>query len=337
MAQNSNAGQGIAPTSADGAPQVITIDQAVQQHSTMLNEMQAHMQNQQAVIARLSNQQASGTIRPPKPDTFDGRHCETFIYSLEKLFAYHGENSSERMVSLAVTFLRGSALRWYRCAERQDTKGQLRTWPSFTAALKTFFMAANTETVVRNKLANLRQMTSVAKYNDLFNALIIEVHDMDSKSKRDLYIRGLKSQVQLHVTLKEPLDIETAQRVALDVDGILMETGFARAEPRDNNRNKNNSHNKNGNRISRSFNSSSNSQSVPMDLGQMEHEYNQEEHEHDDDSTVASAQSNYKGNRKMNAEEQKRLMREGRCFGCGETGHLLRDCPNRNRQHSKND
>jgi len=336
MAQHQHSGQGNeAPSAQASAPQV-TVEQVVQLHASHINELRAEILNQQAVIARMSQQQSSGAIRPPKPDTFDGRQCETFIYSLEKLFAYHGEQDSERKVALAVTFLRGSALRWYRCAERQDTNGGLRNWNNFTHEMKLFFLASNTETVIRNKLANLKQLGSVNKYNDLYNALIIEIVGMDATTKRDMYIRGLKSTIQLHVALKDPKSLEEAQRLALDIDGILSETGFSQAK-RDGNGNINNNNMKNGNkknsnrynnRFNNRYNQSS-AQSVPMDLSQAQNEYNQDEYDDEDEATVSSAQSNYKGNRKMSTEQQRQLMREGRCFGCGETGHLVKDCPQR--------
>jgi hypothetical protein len=307
----------------------------------MMQQMVQELNRQAETIASLQQKaQTTHAIRPPKPDTFEGRHCDTFIYSLEKLFAYYNENDNERRVALAVTFLRGSALRWYKCTERQDTARELKSWPTFIAALKAFFEAANTETLVRNKLANLRQLSSVAKYNDLFNSLIIEIVDLDARSKLDMYMRGLKQQVQLHVTLKEPSSLDEAQRLALNIDGILVETGYVKnSQPRDAPRFKHNKHShrdRNNNRYGRSGNSSG-SQNVPMELGQAEHEITEEDYEQDHDATVASAQSNYKGTQRLSAEEQKRMMREGRCFSCGETGHLSRDCTNRQRAHPKND
>jgi hypothetical protein len=313
-------------------PPVDTVPRAEAQAA--INALQDQIDRHLSTIVRLESQ--SSAIRPPKPDTFDGRHCDTFIYSLEKLFSYYGESNSQRQVALAVTFLRGSALRWYKCAEQQDTARQLQSWPTFIAHLRAFFEASNTETLVRAKLANLKQMSSVAKYNDLYKSLVIEIVDLDARSKLDLYIRGLKSQVQLHVTLKEPKDLETAQRVALHVDSILVETGFIK--PRDNMQNKNNPRRHNGrnnNRFGRSYQSSGGS--APMELGQAENELQQEQYENEDDSFVASAQTTYKGSNRLSAQEQQRLMKEGRCFICQESGHLARHCPQRGRDHPKND
>ncbi len=289
----------------------------------------------------MKTQQTPSAIRPPKPDTFDGRHSDTFIYSMEKLFEYHGENDSKRRVALAVTYLRGSALRWYKGAERQDNAHALKEWPAFILAIKHFFEAANTETIVRNKLANLRQTASVAKYNDQFNSLVIEIIDLDSNSKLDMYMRGLKPQVQLHVTLKDPSNLETAQRVALNVDGILMQTGTMQgSQQRDTHKfrnNKQHSNNRHGSRFGRSSNGSSGSQSTPMELGQAEDEQQQDEYEQHVDSSVAAAQSNYKGNNRLSPEQQRRLMAEGRCFLCTEHGHLARECPHAHRNHQKKD
>ena len=334
--------QGNEPSNAPPPPpQMMSVDQA----HLMFQELHNQLSAQKDMVAQLQMKQSASTsssLKPPKPDTFDGRNCDTFIYSMSKLFSFHGETDSERKVSLAVTYLRGSALRWYKCAEQQDSNGLLQQWPAFVEALKAFFEANNTQTLVRNKLANLKQLTSVARYNDAYNSLIIEVLDVDSRSKLDLYMRGLKPNVALHVTLKEPTDLETAQRVALNVDNILMETGFARSsQPRENNNNKfknnNRNNHRNNNRFNRSSNNyNSNSQSVPMELGQAEDETQHDDQEQDD-NVVVLAQANYKGHNRLSAEKQQKMMREGRCFTCGETGHVARECPQRNRSHPKND
>ena len=316
--------------------------------------MQQQLEQQGAAIYHAQQQAAQATqaaprggdsnaIKPPKPDTFDGRNVDTFLYSLDKLFSfynYHSEASSESKVALAVTFFRGSALRWYKYAEHMDVNNELTQWPKFTEALRAHFQASNTETIVRNKLAALRQLASVSRYNDLYNELIIEVLDIDQRSKVDMYVRGLKREVQLHVSLQSPATLEEAQRIAMNVDNIIHETGFTRAQPRSNTNFKHKSNNNrhfNNRGSGRSYNNY-NSSSTPMELGQVEDGVMQDEYERDDDAAVTLAQANYQGRQRMSAEEQKQLMRDGRCFTCKQPGHLSRDCPNRNRQqHSKND
>src|SRR3954470_20614107 len=34
-------------------------------------------------------------LKPPKPDTFDGRHVDTFLFSLDKIFGYYRIEQSQ--------------------------------------------------------------------------------------------------------------------------------------------------------------------------------------------------------------------------------------------------
>lgn len=334
-----------APPLNPAPPQPPTVEQVVMEHQRQMEQMQQQLAQQAQAIQHAQHQAAQASassahkesIKPPKPDVFDGRHVDTFLYALEKLFAYHGESRSDQKVSLAVTFLRSSALRWYKYAEHQDVEGKLKNWAQFTQALRSHFQATNTETMVRNKLAVLQQVASVSRYNDQYNTLIIEVLDVDERSKVDMYVRGLKKEIQLHVSLQSPETLEAAQRLALNIDTIMLQTGYARQPARQNFRGKGNgrySNNRNGG--GRSYGNYG--QSVPMELGQAEHESATDEYDVEDSSTVTLAQANYKGSRRLAPEEQRRLMKEGRCFNCQETGHLSRDCPNRTQStHQKND
>lgn len=253
-----------------------------------------------------SSERTSG-LKPPKPDTFDGRHVDTFLYSLDKIFGFY-RIEENRKVQLAVTYFRGAALRWFKYIEHQyKGKNELENWTMFTALMKKHFEASNTETAVRNKLNSLRQLASVSKYNDMFNTLIIELLGVDERTKIDMYCRGLKGNIQLHVSLKAPSTLEEAQATALNVDNIFSQNGigFQKNAFRQNNWNSTRAHD---------FRSSGDS--TPMELGNTEEESGQ--------SAVNSIQQN--GFKKISDDEKRQLQKEKKCFKCGKLGHFANKC-----------
>jgi len=195
---------------------------------TSQQERIAHLENQitQMIQSQRANNAIVTSLKPPKPEYFDGDNVDTFLFGLEKIFAFYNI-PNENKVQLAVTYFRGPALRWYRYIESQSSNAAvINDWQLFTGMLKRHFQSANTEITVRNKLNSLRQLGAVSKYNDLFNSLIIELLDVDEKTKLDMYCRGLKSNIQLQVMLKAPKSLEDAQITALNVDHILNSNNF---------------------------------------------------------------------------------------------------------------
>jgi hypothetical protein len=248
------------------------------------------------------------TLKPPKPDTFDGRQVDTFLYALDKIFSFY-RIEDDRKVQLAVTYFRGAALRWFKYIEHQyQGKSELINWTLFTALMKKHFEASNTETAVRNKLNSIRQMTSVSKYNDMFNTLIIELLSVDERTKIDMYCRGLKPNVQLHVSLRMPTTLEEAQAIALNVDNIFSQNGLTHQK---------NGHRQNGStHRGREF-SPATSTSSPMELGHTESDQEPE------NAVNAMHQDKF---RRLSEEERKQLQKEKRCFKCKKVGHMANKC-----------
>ena len=246
-------------------------------------------------------------LKPPKPDTFDGRHVDTFLFSLDKIFGYY-RIEDENKVKLAVTYFRGAALRWYKYVEHQyQGKSELKDWNRFTALMKKHFEAANTETAVRNKLNSLRQFASVSKYNDMFNTLIIELLGIDERTKIDMYCRGLKPSIQLHVSLRAPQTLEEAQATALNVDNIFSENGMAFR--------KNGFNSGWNNARPREFKTSGNS-SIPMELGNTE--------QYIEETSVNNIER--PGFKKLTDDEKSQLRKENKCFKCRKVGHMANKC-----------
>ena len=163
---------------------------------------------------------------------------------------------------------------------------------------------------------SLRQLGTVSKYNDLFNSLIIELLDIDERTKLDMYCRGLKSNIQLQVMLKAPKSLEDAQTTALNVDHILNSNNFGFQR---NQKSYQNHH--------RNFNSSNSTanQSIPMDLGAIDDE------NYSNDAQLAEQLHAINTNvrkllNKLSNEDMGKQRAEKKCFNCQKGGHIARNC-----------
>jgi hypothetical protein len=262
----------------------------------------------QSTNSILSKHSTSSSLKPPKPETFTGQHVDTFIFALEKAFQFYHTLPSEQ-VPTAVMYFRESALRWFKSIEgKYNGTEHLTDWYKFKVLMKKQFEANNTESVVRSKLNSLQQFTTVSKYNDMFNTLIIQILDMDERSKVDMYCRGLKSNVKLHVMLKEPTTLDSAQSAALNIDTIINYSVNSKSNKSSFSSNRNNN-NSSGNH-QQSFSSS-----TPMEIGYTELE-----------SDEVAAVQNGKFVRLSDSEHQ-RCMRERLCFRCKSKDHVSRNCP----------
>ncbi|CAL9078870.1 unnamed protein product, partial [Musa textilis] len=74
------------------------------------------------------------------------------------------------------------------------------TWDDLKRELRTQFLPKNTEFIVRRKLRQLHQTTSIRDYVKQFSALMLDIQDMSEKDKLFSFLDGLKpwAQQELH-------------------------------------------------------------------------------------------------------------------------------------------
>ena len=127
-------------TSASNAPQNSEAQFICRHHFTTRTDCILENQITQMIQSqRANNTFVTSSLKPPKPDNFDGSNVDTFLFGLEKILAFHNI-PNENKVQLAVTYFSGPALRWYRYIEHQTSNAAIiNDWQLFSEMLKRHF------------------------------------------------------------------------------------------------------------------------------------------------------------------------------------------------------
>lgn len=122
------------------------------------------------------NNQDAVNLKPNTPETNDGRRdiltVNTWIFKVEQylelsqLNAPNNPISDENQIRLASTFLKGpAAIWWYNNVSSGNVPS---TWNDFKYAVSQEFIPRDHSKRARDRLRNLKQTKSVAKYLDDF-------------------------------------------------------------------------------------------------------------------------------------------------------------------------
>jgi hypothetical protein len=245
-------------------------------------------------------------VKASKPKVFNGKFGvdpAVWTYYVDLYYEISGVKDEERKVMVAASYLVDRAATWWRnLAEHARVSGVKPCngkWDIFKEKLIQAFRPVNHVKLARDKLATLKQYGSVAKYNDEFISLCMQIPDMGEADKLDRYVRGLKFKVKKDVELAEPKTLEEAMNKASRIDSISFPySGYPNYG---------------------SSNGGTNNGYAPMELGAMNGKAS---------STQKSGKAQQSGSmaQQINREEFARRRRNGLCLRCGKGGHIARNC-----------
>ena len=195
-----------------------TITAMAGQIAILTQQMQALMASQ----ATSTPTPSTTSLRPNKPETFSGtRHesVDNFLFQLGSYFQVLGVTNHQQRIMFAITLLREHAIDWWRNLELTLVMEEL-TWQDFSTSIRAEFKPVSSRSMARDKLATLRQHTSVATYTHEFRALILEIPGMTEDERLDRYKRGLKYNIRKELELREPSTMSEAIRMAERLDAV---------------------------------------------------------------------------------------------------------------------
>lgn len=285
------------------------MEQAQQMMSAMAAKITALEQQLQTVQLGAAAANASAhRLKLPKPPETNGTvpSAINWCYKMETyLQAQNTDLNQPGTVTYAASFLKDSALNWWLRCQQEVAAGKRQpfaTWGAFKQEFIDTFTPVKPDYDARNKLDRLSQTRSVFDYASRYNTLMLELPNMDEADRVHFFIRGLKPEIRMHVTLRKPATLHEAVELAIQADGLLwgMQKGRKPSDfaPRSN---------YSGQR------QPMDSAPTPMELGSMEHE---------DD--VPSEMYVMEGRRKVL-----------RCYYCQRAGHRIADCMIKKKDEAK--
>jgi hypothetical protein len=303
------------------------ISSQVQQQTTGLNAQVTELQNRNQQLMALVNQlqvgqnigqqysnQLRSNVKASKPKSYNGvrgSDPEVWLFQFNQYADINHLAENDRP-KFAATYLEGNAATWWRNLVTQSTDDV--SWVEFQQELIGTFKPVNAKKIARDRLAVLKQINSVAKYNFDFTQLCLEINDVSESEKLDKYIRGLKDKIRVEVELAEPTTLAQAMSKAQRIDNITYQTYISQHSQH----------------ASRNF--SSHQDGNAMDLGSIG-EVNVVSSGHGRVDTkryrsneVQNSGKQFTPAQRLSQEEFKYCQANKLCLRCKEPGHVARYC-----------
>ncbi|HXP49978.1 MAG TPA: hypothetical protein VN922_08495 [Bacteroidia bacterium] len=197
---------------------------ALAQQNALLQAQLAHMQAQVNQPIRMKE------LKLPEPKEYQGMRDKTpirlWLKDVEEIFVIGGIPPDHRTaIVYAAHYLATEPKTWYKMHESVIT-----TWQQFKDIMINRYKDPREVDKLRQKLTNLRQITSVEVYTTAFDKATLELTEAAGYQPRDdelvfLYREGLKKDIKTLVVARGNItNLKILQETALEIDAALYST-----------------------------------------------------------------------------------------------------------------
>jgi len=345
--------------------QILQASSAFTQQSALLESQQQQIEELQRILVDLQSRSVvvppssppinikhlSSGLRPPKPNTFDGKHitqAQNFILELEQYFRVVKCEEEEIKYNFAASCLRDNAANWWKTVYHQ-----VSTFEEFKNQFMSMYSPIVITDTARQMIYTLRQNEDVQKYNSEFLGWIYHLQWTED-DKMFVYRQGLKRYIRNRLMNKNKTtlleDMSSALQIEIELNNQQRFERNAAQPPNNNsgsgnnfrggnkftgrgggrggsdtryNNNRGNFNNNNRGGYNSNFNnrSDANNDSVPMELGNIQADVNAFEEE-----IAGTINGNDLYINRLSPERLQEY-KAGLCFYCKEKGHIKKDCP----------
>jgi hypothetical protein len=216
---------------------------------------------------------------------------------------------------------------WFRTASGEEVPQELRvtTWERFVREIRQNFCPTNRTKLARDKLVNMRQTGNLREYIRDFRTLILDIPGMNEEEKLDRFVRGLKPHIRREVDIKEPQSLDRAIKLSERFDAVNRSSN-----PSGSGSQSSNSYHRSRSVERSRYSSRDSSGPEPMDLNAVPARKTSRAINNVSKQYRSQSDSGKTNTfKRLTPELRKKLMDEGKCLYCRETGHFLKECPKR--------
>lgn len=254
------------------------------------------------------------TAKVLKPPDFAGalhERADVWTFQMDSYLRTCG-TPVDQWVGIACHYLRGSAATWWRAevgrrTGQAEALAQLYTWETFRTGLLSSFQRPDHVRAARDELAALVQKRSVAEYVAKIRDLGLQIPDMTEAELMDRFMRGLKHNIRQEVEMRCPEDLPRAIQMAERADAIQYRLHGAKLRHAGQGRPFQTG------QMPRLRSETTAAEAVPMELGSV----GPNTRRPDNTSTGPSR------------NQANRDSSHVKCYGCGQYGHIKKNCPAR--------